>query len=60
MTLGPLMLDVEGLRLTSPEAERLRNPLVGGVILFSRNFRDIGTRCATSLPTSALCVIPRR
>lgn len=40
MTLGPLMIDVQGLRLTPGEAGRLRDPLVGGVILFSRNFRD--------------------
>lgn len=40
MTLGPLMIDVQGLRLTPQESERLRNPLVGGVILFARNYRD--------------------
>lgn len=40
MTLGPLMLDVEGLALSKGDVDRLRNPLVGGVILFSRNFAD--------------------
>jgi beta-N-acetylhexosaminidase len=40
MTLGPLMIDVQGLRLTPQEAASLRDPLVGGVILFSRNFSD--------------------
>lgn len=38
MTLGPLMLDVEGLVLSPADGDRLRDPLVGGVILFSRNF----------------------
>ena len=41
MTLGPLMLDVEGLALTPTERARLQNPLVGAVILFSRNFQDL-------------------
>jgi len=40
MTLGPLMIDVQGLRLTPQEAGCLRSPQVGGVILFSRNFAD--------------------
>lgn len=40
MTLGPLMVDVAGLTLTVEEQVRLRDPLVGAVILFSRNFRD--------------------
>ncbi len=32
------MVDVEGTTLTDLERARLRNPLVGGVILFARNF----------------------
>jgi beta-N-acetylhexosaminidase len=40
MTLGPLMIDVQGLRLAAGEVDCLSNPLVGGVILFSRNFEN--------------------
>lgn len=35
---GPLVVDVEGTVMTAAEEARLRHPLVGGVILFSRNF----------------------
>ncbi|MEW6133363.1 MAG: beta-N-acetylhexosaminidase [Pseudomonadota bacterium] len=40
MTLGPLMLDVRGTTLTDDDRKRLSHPLVGGVILFARNFEN--------------------
>ena len=40
MSLGPIMVDVEGLSLSPDERKLLENPGVGGVILFSRNYQD--------------------
>lgn len=59
MSLGPAMVDVEGLELTAADRELLRHPRVGGVILFARNFESPRqvlefTRAIRALRTPAL------
>ncbi len=38
MPLGPVIVDIEGRAMTPAERARLLHPLVGGVILFTRNY----------------------
>ena len=38
LLLGPIMCDLDSLELGADERELLLHPLIGGVILFSRNF----------------------
>ena len=40
MTLGPLMIDLAGAELTAADREVLQHPLIGSVLLFSRNYLD--------------------
>lgn len=40
MSLGPIMLDIEGTELNADDVRRLQHPLVGGVILFKRNYQS--------------------
>jgi beta-N-acetylhexosaminidase len=42
---GPVIVDIAGPELSKQEKKRLRHPLVGGVILFARNFQDRATLC---------------
>lgn len=37
---SPVIIDVPGLRLSKTDRQRLKHPLVGGVILFGRNWQD--------------------
>jgi len=38
--LGPLLIGIEGLALSTTSRAQLSHPLVGGVVLFSRNFES--------------------
>lgn len=40
MSLGPVMLDIDDVALSPADRDLLREPAVGGVILFSRNYES--------------------
>jgi beta-N-acetylhexosaminidase len=61
MSLGPLMVDIAGTELTPDDVQVLSHPLVGSVILFSRNYRDVAqvsslTAAIRAVRTPALLV----
>ena len=58
---GPVMIDIVGLELTDLDRERLSHPLVGGLILFARNYqsREQLTRLTTEVHALRTLVAPR-
>ncbi|MDE2459758.1 MAG: beta-N-acetylhexosaminidase [Gammaproteobacteria bacterium] len=40
MSLGTLMVDIAGTELSAEDHELLQHPLIGGVLLFTRNYTD--------------------
>jgi beta-N-acetylhexosaminidase len=58
MGLGPVMLDVLGTELTSDDVVRLSHPLVGGVILFRRNFESVTQLTELTAAIRALRPVP--
>ncbi|MCU0940421.1 MAG: beta-N-acetylhexosaminidase [Burkholderiaceae bacterium] len=52
--LGPVVVDIAGTRLTPADRERLSHPLVGMVILFTRNYESPAQLAALTAEIHAL------
>lgn len=52
--IGPLMADIDGPALTAEDRDLLMHPLIGGVLLFARNFVDVGQLHALCADLAAL------
>ena len=50
---APLIIDIAGTQLTDIDRQRLAHPLVGGLILFTRNW-------ASRAQLTALCAAVKR
>ena len=58
MSLGPVMLDIEGTQLTAADKKKLLHPLVGGVILFTRNYSSLSQLAQLTAEIHALRTPP--
>jgi beta-N-acetylhexosaminidase len=54
MSLGPLMVDIAGTELGADDVRVLAHPLVGSVLLFTRNYSDLRQLAALTAAIRAL------
>ena len=55
---APLIIDIAGTALTKADRQRLKHPLVGGLILFARNWQDRVHKFMTNLASLMIYCIP--
>ena len=58
VTLGPVMVDITGTQLEADDRCRLSHPMVGGVILFTRNFQSPAQLLELTAAIRALRTLP--